>query len=110
MKAHQLILRCMASHQANQWVAICLDFDLAAQGETLDEARFKLEKQIQEYVYDALAGEDQQFADQLLMRKAPWLMWVRYYWLKFMVDVFHRRDNRPFLERMPIVPSLNLAA
>jgi predicted RNase H-like HicB family nuclease len=107
MKAHQLILRCMASRQANQWVAICLDFDLVAQGDTLEEAKCKLEGQIQEYVHDALTGEDQAFADQLLNRKSPWHVWVHYYWLRLMATFFQRRDDLPFTENIPLAPKHN---
>ena len=66
-------------HDGNVWVASCLDFCLAAQGESFEEAKEKLEDMISEYVYDATVGEDRDHAYILLTRKAPFISFVRYY-------------------------------
>ena len=63
------------------WVALCLDFDLAAQGETFEEARNHLDGMITEYVADALTGPDRDHAASLLNRRAPWRYWLHYYLL-----------------------------
>ena len=108
MKPRQLFLRCLADKSNGQWQAFCLDLDLAAQGETLDEAKAKLEAQISEYVFDALAGEDQEYADQLLSRRAPLALWFRYYWYGFLLKGLHLNDGiRRFKERLPLVPERN---
>ncbi|MFZ5579878.1 MAG: type II toxin-antitoxin system HicB family antitoxin [Pseudomonadota bacterium] len=107
MYPRQLILRCLASKEDGQWVTFCLDFDLATQADTLEEAKRKLEAQIKEYVYDALAGEDQEFAEQLLSRRAPWHLWLRYYWTKFWSGVRPRKNGLLFNEHMPLQPSHN---
>jgi predicted RNase H-like HicB family nuclease len=70
VKPTDLVLRCYAEKAGDQWQAFCLDFCLAAQGDTLSEAKEKLESMIAEYVYDALAGEDRDFGPQLLSRRA----------------------------------------
>jgi predicted RNase H-like HicB family nuclease len=108
VKPKQLFLRCFADISNGQWQAFCLDLDLAAQGETLDEATQKLEAQIREYVFDALAGEDQAYADQLLSRRAPVHLWVRYYWYGVLLKVWHMKNGvKRFKERLPLVPEGN---
>ncbi len=68
MKINTLILRCYAKYDEGQWIAFCLDFDLAAQADTFEQAKTKLENMIKEYVFDALVGEDKEYAEQLLTR------------------------------------------
>jgi hypothetical protein len=104
MRQPEWILRCFAYQEAPAiWVAICLDFDLAAQAESLDAVRIKLDAMIDDYVEEALKGPDRAFADQLLNRRAPAGLWLRYYWLVLRkrlgqgATVFH-----PFLERVPL--------
>ena|GEM_PF-4767778 len=52
------------------WVAACIDFTLAAQGSTLEEAKRRLHVQIGTYVNEA-TGIDAEHAEQLLARRAP---------------------------------------
>jgi predicted RNase H-like HicB family nuclease len=65
MNPKQLIIKCYAKQEEGVWVAVCLDFNLAAQGDSFDEAKAKIESMIAEYVYDALAGNDTTYAPQL---------------------------------------------
>lgn len=105
MKPKQLFVRCFAEKRNGQWQAICLDFDLAAQGNSFEDAKHKLESQMYEYVYDALAGEDQAYAHQLLTRRAPYYLWLRYYWYSLLIKVLNIQiASRRFKEKMPLVP------
>lgn len=104
MNPTQLVIRCYAEKENELWIAVCLDFCLATQGYSLNEAREKLENQITDYVYDALAGEDSEYASQLLTRKAPLNFWLRYYWLKFK-SVFLNTPDALFNEIMPLKPA-----
>lgn len=104
MKPDDLILRCYAEQENDVWVAVCLDFCLAAQGDSLVEVKTKLEAQIADYVYDALVGDDKEFAHQLLTRKAPLHFWARYYWLKLKTSLFHT-TGAFFDEVMPLKPA-----
>lgn len=104
MKPKHLILKCLAKKQGNEWVVFCLDFDLAAQASTLGEAKRLLEAQIQEYVFDALAGEDSEYADQLLSRRAPLGLWVTYYLAGIAQKILHIKGRLRFNKRMPLVP------
>ena len=106
MKANQLFLRCMAERDGDQWVAQCLDLCLAAQADTYEEAKSKLDLMIREYVEDALVGEDRQYAQELMLRSAPLSQWVKYYWYSFVVGCckFKTSVYKSFTEIMPMVP------
>lgn len=103
-KPGQMVLRCFAEQKGAVWQAFCLDINLAVQGESLHEVKLKLQNQIAEYLYDALAGEDRQYADQLLTRRAPASIWIRYYCLKAISQVInaHNGIREFFNEVMPL--------
>lgn len=103
MKAQKLVLHCFAEKAEDQWSAVCLDFTLAAQADTFEEARKKLHQMICEYVYDAVAGEDKQYRDQLLKRRAPLRDWIRFYFYKSLFHYGAMKDElrRIFVEPMP---------
>jgi hypothetical protein len=71
MKPTQLLLRCYAEKVGDQWQAFCLDLSLAAQGDTFAEVKDKLDAMIAQYVYDALVGDDREYAHQLLTQTRP---------------------------------------
>lgn len=77
-------LHCIAQKEGEYWSARCLDFTLYAVGNTLDEAKSKLSTQIDEYIYDAIEGEDKEFAAELLLRKAPLKDWIVYHTIDFL--------------------------
>lgn len=104
MTPKQLIIKCYAQQEGECWVALCLDFNLAAQGDNFDEVKSKLEAMIAEYVYDALAGEDKLYASQLLSRRAPLTSWLKYYIIRFKVALLHN-SARVFDETMPLIPA-----
>lgn len=104
MKPKQFLLHCLADRRGGQWQALCLEFDLMAQAETFEEAVRKLEAQINEYVFDALAGEDKAHADQLLSRRAPLRLWARYHWYGLMKRLNLEDGFRRFKEPIPMVP------
>jgi 1,4-dihydroxy-2-naphthoyl-CoA synthase len=43
MNTNDLILHCFADKSGDQWQAFCLDLTLAAQGDTFEDARAKLD-------------------------------------------------------------------
>jgi len=104
MRRPQWVLRCYAEREApGVWVAMCLDFDLAAQGETLAEARAHLDAMITDYVADALTGEDRDHAAALLNRRAPWRYWLRYFVLSLVRLVRpHAASAQSFQESLPL--------
>jgi hypothetical protein len=106
MKPRELIVRCYAEKSGDLWHAVCIDLNLASQDRSLDRAKRKLDAQIGEYVYDALAGEDRQFADQLLKRKAPLLLRLKYYRFYLVHQVMKFKDgvHQLFTLPVPLVP------
>lgn len=108
MRPRQLLIRCYAERKQGYWVALCLDFTLAAQGESFEQAKAALDRQIREYVYDALAGEDKEHAPYLLSRRAPLRDWVKYYAAHLLrrVVMHSGRTYKPFKEIVPMVPAL----
>ena len=60
-----------------------------------------------EYIYDTLAGEDQEYANQLLNRKAPLGQIATYHWIGLMhrLGVFRDGDHKIFKEPIPLVPA-----
>ena len=76
------VLHCFAEKSEGQWTAMCLDFSLAAQGATAEEAIKGLHSQLRSYLHDAFEGEDQEHRQELLSRRAPASMWVHYYLVK----------------------------
>lgn len=99
-----LIVKCYAEQEAAYWVAVCLNFNLAAQGESFEEAKAKLEGMITEYVHDALVGEDKPYSAQLLSRRAPLSSWLKYYFIVVKVALCHGTE-RTFDETMPLIPA-----
>lgn len=106
MKPKELMLRCYANKDGDQWQAFCIDFGLAVQGDSLQEVKTKLFVMIKEYLYDALVGEDKEYAEQLLNRKAPFkqLSTYHYYRLMHKIGVFKDGLHQLFKQPMPLVP------
>ncbi len=106
MKPTELLLRCYANKQDDQWQAFCIDFCLAAQGDSYEEARDKLDNMIHEYIYDALVGEDKEYADDLLERKAPLKQILTYHCYKFLcwIGALKEEIHRLFNTPMPMIP------
>lgn len=106
----RLMLRCFAQRHDGLWVAYCLDFALGAQGDTFAEARAKLDLQIRDYVHDVLVGDEQNFAGQLLRRRAPWGYYLRYWFYRWLGRDSSSRPGDPgagraFKEPMPLEPA-----
>ncbi|NRR30430.1 hypothetical protein HSX11_09525 [Oxalobacteraceae bacterium] len=108
MRTSHLLLRIYGEKTDEQWSLINLEFSLAAQADTLEEARRMLESQIKEYVHDALVGEDREYARELLTeRRAPAKYWFKYWlglarcrWLGHAGD-----REQAFTEPLPLVPA-----
>lgn len=106
IRTKNLMLRCYANKDGDQWQAFCIDLCLASQGDSFPEVKQKLEHMMVEYVYDALAGEDREFAEQLLNRKAPLSQIATYHWIKLMhhLGIFRDGVHKLFQAPMPLVP------
>ncbi|MEQ1666864.1 MAG: hypothetical protein ABL868_00260 [Sulfuriferula sp.] len=107
MKLEKLLLRYFAEKKDGQWQLFCLDLCLAAQADTFEEGKAKLDAMVDEYIYDALVGEDRQFAAQLLNRKAPFIQWMKYYWYSLIINTVHITNgmHKIFKEPIPLSPA-----
>lgn len=65
-------LLCFSRGRPGHWEAICVDLDIAVQGETHNEVIALLEASIRSYL-EALADEEPAVRARLLRRRAPWL-------------------------------------
>ena len=63
-------LRCFAQRQGNRWHAICVDFDVAADGATLEEAKVALAACVELYLeaVEELPADERHRA---MARRAP---------------------------------------
>lgn len=90
----------MAWKEHGLWVAVCLDFSLAAQGNTLQDAKDGLHGQVLAYVNEAMTV-DAEHARELLLRRAPLVDRLRY---AFWMAVHHRprlrRTARLLIQRI----------
>lgn len=73
------VVHCLLERNGDQWQAFSLELGLAAQGDSAQAASAKLEAMVKSYVYDAIYGEDKDFAEELLSRKATAAVHARYY-------------------------------
>ena len=107
----ELVVRCYAKKDQGKWQAFCLDLCLAAQADTFEAAKLKLEDMIGSYVYDAVAGEDREHASYLLSRKAPLIYRLKYYTYVALKRIGALQDHarRAFLEVIPLAPPLKHA-
>ena len=102
MNPKELIVKCYAKQEEDMWVAVCLDFCLATQGDSLNEVKRKLEEQITFYVGKAL--EDKEYGNQLLGRRAPVTQWLEYYFIRFTHMIFNKASV-VFDEMIPLRPA-----
>ena len=104
---YQLIVRCFVEPNGNQWQAFSLEFGLAAQADTMMEAKRKLDSMIESYVTDALIGEDREHAYELLNRRATLRVYIRFYFywsIMHLQKLFRREKNvaRAAIYREPL--------
>lgn len=74
-------LRCFIKKESTQYVAVCVDLNLAIQTDTAGRAKCKLENMIRSYLHEAVTVH-KVYSDQLLYRNAPLSIMLEYYHLK----------------------------
>ncbi len=90
---------------------ICLDFNLAAQADTLDEAQKKLHQMIKSYIADVLSedGPDRAHAKHLLRRRAPLVFWIKYYVFSVLSRIRGKNGNEgnriAISDPLPMIPA-----
>lgn len=108
MQPTDLLVRCMARREGDVWVAVCVDFTLAAQADTFDLARKALHEQIATYVREAFTV-DKEHAIELLTRKGPLSDRIKFRVLKALrVCLEHTRRavrHAAYIEPLPVALS-----
>jgi len=107
LRPRELLMRCFAERIDGQWQAFCVDLNLAAQADSVAEVKAKLDSMIESYLFDALSGDDQEHAGDLLNRRAPVDIMVRYYWTKLRVRfaaIKHRasKNAKAYQKSLPL--------
>lgn len=105
MKSRDLILHCLGRKENDQWVVMSLEFSLAAQADTLDQAKRLLESQVFEYLKDALVGQDREHAAELLTRRAPLKYWAMYWLASCIRNIGNHKFVKTFRQAMPLAPA-----
>ena len=104
-----LFVHVLGEHRGDQWSLLCLEFDLAAQSDTLEDAQARLREQIKSYLHDAMEGEDAPHARELLLRRAPLRYWLLYAAVSLVggaIEKFSHRVSRISSRvPLPLVPA-----
>ncbi len=85
------VLRCFAEGRPGDWEAICLDLDIAVQGESFEEVYSSLNEAVTQY-FEAVQELPEDQRSRLLHRSVP--LSVRLKYLKTMLgSAFRDRGN-----------------
>ena len=104
MNLKNLILRCYAAKERNgSCYAVCLDLNLFAQGNNINEVQLKMYDMIKEYTCEAFTV-DKEYTNSLIPRKAPFSFFVRYYCVSMMSIVCPFKNIQLFKTLLPVVP------
>jgi len=95
-------LRCFSKKDEDQWISVCIDLNLAAQADTQEESRRKLESMIRTYVRDAYTCHVK-YKDQLLNRPAPLSIFLEYYKIVVLVFLVNSLTNLSKLVNLPML-------
>lgn len=95
MRRNNFQLRCYVEQQGNLFVAVCIDLSLAAQADSMEEARHKLDAQIVDYLNDVLNGPEREHIQDLLPRKAPLSQQLRYQYIRAQWKLIRLLDGKP---------------
>jgi len=109
MKPCNIYLRCFAKKENTSWHAFCIDLNLSAEGDSLNEAREKLHSMIGYYVQEAFC-EDKDHIEDLFPRPSPFSYRFMYHALSLRIKLFtiSKALNETFLlykDRLPLIPA-----
>jgi hypothetical protein len=97
-------IRCYGFRTSSgRWQGVCLDFNLAAEADTIDQLKSKMGDIIKSYIESVLDTPDKSSIIALLNRKAPFKNWVLYYLIKSIIYIKESRTISTF-QNTAIVP------
>ena len=88
----RMVLLCYAEGSGNAWEGICVNFDVAVQGNSAQDVMNKLESAVKDYldyVHTLPADEQKRF----LSRHAPWYVSLKLAVRTLFAWLCHRRDT-----------------
>lgn len=89
----RMVLLCYAEGLGSAWEGICLNFDLAVQGTSVNDVMSKLEAAIREYLeYAHSLPEAEQ--KRFLSRRVPWYVTLKVAFRTLSASLCHRRDTK----------------
>lgn len=101
---------CFAHGSDQGWEAICVDLDIAVQGDSFDDVRNGLNHAVETFVEDAAAESDEDRAS-LLSRRAPWHV-IAGLTFKLILANAKRRRARDMQATFPVyaTPKMHISA
>ena len=102
LRPSKLVLRCYG-HQvkAGKWYGVCLDLNIAAEAETSNQLKDKLNDMILGYIDTVLDTDDNGSIGALLSRRAPLKDWVVYYFFKLLISIRKLPNDIIFKQFIP---------
>jgi hypothetical protein len=86
----QFTFWCIVRGHGTEWEGLCLDLDIGAHGQSLDDVKMLLEEAIGTYIQDAFK-EDEATRDRLLARRAPFLVRLSWALRLFFRSIFRNK-------------------
>jgi predicted RNase H-like HicB family nuclease len=88
LRPENLILRCYAHRtDKHNWVAVCLELNLAVEADSVEALREKMSDAIEGYIETLLDTNDPASIPELLHRRAPFLDWIKYYLIRLIIRI-----------------------
>jgi len=72
----KLLLHNLIEKEGDLYSAICLELNVASQGETIEEAKNNLQEAVELYLEDVIESGDKQ---DFIPRPAPMQEWIRFF-------------------------------
>jgi hypothetical protein len=99
------VIRCYGFQTpSGRWQGVCLDFNLAAEADTIDQLKNKMNDIIKSYIESVLDSTDKSSIIELLNRKAPLKDWGFYYLIKS-IRIIKEIPTKIIFQEMASVPS-----
>ena len=87
------ILTCYAVKRSDGWEAICVDFDIAVQGDSFSDVTHRLGQALQSYVQYINSLPNDEAKAAFITRRAPWHVRARMALSVILTLLFHSGDD-----------------
>lgn len=102
IRPDELVLRCYGHRvKAGKWYGVCLDLNIAAEADSSNRLKDKLNDMISGYLETVLDTEDKESVGALLTRRAPLKDWLTYYYIKLLISTRRLPNDIIFKQFIP---------